>query len=79
MKWVEMTSPVPGMRLWGSLVGSFTFVISTDPECAPGLYPASVKIVGATPWDGTRRDLGIFDSFKDAEKACKDFIAKKDA
>ena len=69
-------NPIPRVyatqALYYAATGKFTFIISKDEDEAESYY-ASVKHRSATMFDGTRHDLGLFDSFVEAEKACRQF------
>ena len=73
-----MSEMFPGQERWGAVKGAFTFIITFDGEG----YTASAKVIGATPFDGTRHDLGGFcahNSYCAAEKACNDFYRNRNA
>ena len=74
----EVPTPVQGMKVWRSESGSLTFVISLD-EGLDTDYSASVKIVGAKTFDGSRCDLGYnaFKTFDEAKAACEKFMKEK--
>lgn len=72
LKFAAVATPVPNMRVWGATRGSHTFIISIDDKY-DGHISASVKVSGATPFDGGRLDLGTFDSFLAAIRACEEF------
>ena len=64
----------PEMPLWGVEIGIWSFVISKDGD-EP--YAASAKLAGSVPFQGTRYDLGEFDSFGEAEKACRKWARER--
>jgi len=72
LKWSEMPQLYKQQRLWGACTKRFTFVVSDDVE--EGIH-ASVKVHShwTTPFDGTRHDLGMFDTIEEAKKACERF------
>ena len=79
MKFQRMTKLFPGQERWGCVNGAFTFVITRDE---PDGFTASAKVMGTSPFDGTRHDLGGYcahKSFSDAEKACRDFYRNRNA
>lgn len=77
MKFQALPRVYPDQPLYGAKAGVFTFVISQDEENG---YTASAKVVGATPFDGTRHDLGGYcahKSFTEAEETCKQFYRNR--
>lgn len=79
MRFEEISTPVPGMRTWGTYASGYTFLISLDtestgPEWAG--YNASWKNTKAdmTPFGkqpANRIDGGPWPTFKQAEQACQ--------
>jgi hypothetical protein len=69
-----LRSPYADQKLWGATVGAFTFVIMRDQD--EQFYTVSIKSVGAKKFDGSRHDLGEFDSFTEAREACEDFLTQ---
>ncbi len=69
-------NPIPRVfatqALYYATTGKFTFIISKE-EDEGEVYYASVKHRSATPFDRTRHDIGLFDSFVEAEEACRQF------
>lgn len=79
MKFVPMRRVNPDQPIYGALEGAFTFVI-TD-ERADG-FTASAKVLGASPFDGTRYDLGGYGAhktFEAAKAACEQFYRARNA
>ncbi len=73
MRFVELPPVLPNQDIFGAAKGAFTFIITHD---RPDGFTASVKVKGATPYDGTRHDLGgyaAYKTFTDAETACNTF------
>jgi hypothetical protein len=68
----EIPTPVPGMTMYAAARGNFTYMISVDHQCADEVR-ASIKVIGSTPFDGTRHDLGVFASVRDAMRACDEW------
>lgn len=77
LKFKRMRSIFKNMDMFGATKGNWTFVISEDREHEAGIHRASVKPLGAIPFDKARSDLGIFSTFSAAEKACNDFYRKR--
>lgn len=70
MRFVETRSVFQHMKMWSASQGGLTYVISKELD-EEG-FRASVKPVGAIPFDGTRKDLGMsFVSFEEAAAACE--------
>lgn len=72
MKFAKLPSALPCMAVWGATRGNLSFIISCDSE-RDGEIRASVKSIGATPFDSSRHDLEIFGSIADAKAACRGF------
>ena len=67
----------PDKKLYGAAKGAFTFIISEDGDEG---FTASAKVQGATPFDGTRHDLGGYCAHKtlvDAQAACEQFYRNR--
>lgn len=77
LKFYRMPAPFKGMEIFGATKGGWTFIISEDKEHEAGVIRASVKPLGATPFDGKRGDLGEFNAFSTAERACNDFYSNR--
>ena len=80
MKWIALPPAVKGMRTWGSHRGKFSYVISLDTERGTdeyeNRYAASAAPLGKLPWVAGRVDLGVFDSFVEAKRACVEHAKK---
>lgn len=79
MKFVPLQRVFPDQPLYGAIKGAFTFVISQDGDDG---FTASAKVKGATPFDGTRHDLGGYaahKSFTEAQQACELFYRNRNA
>ena len=76
LKFQEIPRIFKDMPLWGCAKGDFTFVIS-KPTDESDIYLATVKRLGAVPFDNTREDLGQFPTFTEAECACNNFYRKR--
>lgn len=77
MRFIELPRVYPDQPLWGAHKGAFTFVITED---APHGFSASVKVKGATAFDGTRTDLGGFcghETLTAAKWACEQFYRQR--
>ena len=79
MKFKQLPQVYEDQKLYGAVAGAFTFIISED-----GLdgFTASAKVKGATPFDGTRHDLGGYAAhrtFDEAKAACEQFYRNRDA
>ena len=74
MKWSPLPSEYPEMRVWGSHRGEFSYVISLDRKPDLGeytdRYAVSAAPLGKMPWVPGRIDLGVYDTFVQAEQAC---------
>jgi hypothetical protein len=75
MKWVTLPSIDADMRVWGSHRGLFSYVITLDRKIGDAVYSmryaASAKPLGKNlPFVTERIDLGVYDHFVEAEKAC---------
>lgn len=78
LKFNDLPMLVQDMKVWGAKSGSFTFVISLDEKLGSD-YSASVRTVGAKPFDSSRCDLGYnaFKTFDEAKAACEKFLKEK--
>ena len=77
MQFAELPRVFPDQPLWGAASGNLTFVISQDE---PEGFTASVKVLGALPFDGTRYDLGglcAHKTLEEAKEACKKFLRER--
>jgi len=74
MKWLILPRVYADMPVWGSHSGAFSYVISLDRKEGDaeysGRYAASAAPLGKVPWVAGRVDLGVYDSFVEAERAC---------
>lgn len=74
MKWLVLPRVYADMPMWGSHAGAFSYVISCDRGDGVGeytdRYAASAAPLGKLPWVAGRIDLGVYDSFTEAEQAC---------
>lgn len=78
LKFIALPRVYQDQPVYGAAKGAFTFVVTEDPDG----FSASVKIKGATPFDGTRHDLGGYAAHKTfvaAQKACEDFYRNRNA
>ncbi len=70
MNFIEMKAPFHDIKMWGSRMGNFTFMIVYEPKEGPGHgYTASWKnvlIPSKSNFIGSN-----FDSFEDAKRACE--------
>jgi hypothetical protein len=72
MTFESVVSVIPNMRLWGADRGLYTYIISFDDNDPHG-FVASAKLAGSLPFQGTRHDLGTFETFTEAKAACEKF------
>lgn len=70
MTFEPMPQVVPGLDVWGAYRDGYTFMVSVDHQNDDEVR-ASVKAAGTTPFDGTRYDLGVFNSLQEALEACR--------
>jgi len=70
LEWMELPRMFSTQTMWGAARPEYTFIVTDDIE--EGIH-ASVKVIGATPFDSTRHDLGKFGSVADAKAACERF------
>lgn len=77
LKFKRILSLFENMDTFGAVKGGWTFIITEDREHEAGVLRASVKPIGAVPFDEQRSDLGVFSSFKAAEIACNAFYRKR--
>ncbi len=70
MNFIEMKAPFQGIRMWGSRMGNFTFMIVYEPQEGPEHgYTASWKnvlIPSKSNFIGSN-----FESFSEAKEACE--------
>lgn len=79
MKFQTLPRVFGDQPLYGAAKGPFTFIISEDE---PEGFTASVKVKGATPFDGSRHDLGGYcahNSLNAAKQACEKFYRERNA
>jgi len=72
LRFERIECAVPNMLMWRAQRGNFSFIVSRDDSCG-GAIAASVKGVGAFPFDGGRHDLGEFGTIGDAMRACENW------
>jgi hypothetical protein len=65
-----MLSIHPDVPTYGAVQGEFTFIITRIKH----KFHASVKRVGTKKFDNTRIDIGHFNHFQDASKACETYF-----
>lgn len=72
MTFEPMPNVVPGLDVWGATRDNYTFMVSIDHNEGDEVR-ASVKVLGTTPFDNTRLDLGVFESIDKAITACREW------
>lgn len=83
MKFREVPSPVPDMRVWSCASGGFSFVISHEQRVDVGAewtgytaswksLSASMRAFGSQP--ANRIDGGPWKTFGEAERACSETL-----
>jgi hypothetical protein len=70
MTFDPIPSAVPGMAMWKATRDNYSFIVSVDFNHDEEIA-ASVKRLGATPFDGGLIELGRFGTIQDAMMACQ--------